>query len=91
MKEYIEERAIELAKFIKYIKNVYGIQHKINKLSDVRVNPSFKTGQVCLPVLFGLRRTAFKIYKVCKEKGPKRQNSNTDCDHLLRFAIKDIA
>lgn len=39
---------------IKYIKNVYGIHHKINKLSDGRVNPSFKTGQVLLPVLFGV-------------------------------------
>jgi hypothetical protein len=40
-------------KLIKYIKNVYGIHHKINKLSDLKVNPSYKTGQVCLPVLVG--------------------------------------
>ena len=42
-----------LIKLVKYIKNVYGIHNKINKLSDGRVNPSFKTGQVLLPVLFG--------------------------------------
>ena len=41
------------AKLIKYIKNVYYIEEKINKLSDGRINPSYKTGQVMVPVLFG--------------------------------------
>jgi hypothetical protein len=40
-------------KLIKYIKNVYNIEEKINKLKDGRVNPSYKTGNVILPVLFG--------------------------------------
>ncbi len=40
-------------KLIKYIKNVYHIENKIGKLKDGRVNPSFKTGKVILPVLFG--------------------------------------
>ena len=40
-------------KLIKYIKNVYHIEEKINKLKDGRVNPSYKTANVVLPVLFG--------------------------------------
>ena len=40
-------------KLIKYIKNVYHIEEKINKLKDGRVNPSYKTGMVMLSVLFG--------------------------------------
>ena len=40
-------------KLIKYIKNVYHIENKINKLKDGRVNPSYKTANVMLPVLFG--------------------------------------
>lgn len=41
------------AKLIKYIKNVYNIESKINKLTDGRINPSYKTGQVILPALLG--------------------------------------
>ena len=40
-------------KLIKYIKNIYHIDNKINKLLDGRVNPSYRTGNVMLPVLFG--------------------------------------
>jgi len=40
-------------KLIKYIKNVYNKHYHINILTDGRVNPSYKTGQVLLPVLFG--------------------------------------
>ena len=40
-------------KLIKYIKNVYDIESKINRLTDGRINPSYKTGQVILPVLLG--------------------------------------
>ena len=35
------------------MKNVYHIEHGLNKLSDGRVNPTYSTGQVILPVLFG--------------------------------------
>lgn len=41
------------SKLIKYIKNVYHIEDKISKLKDGRVTPSFKTGKVILPMLFG--------------------------------------
>ena len=41
------------AKLFKYIKNVYEIEEKINRLTDGRINPSYNTGQVMLPVLFG--------------------------------------
>jgi len=41
------------AKLIKYMKDVYHIDHGLNKLSDGRVNPTYGTGQVILPVLFG--------------------------------------
>ena len=35
------------------MKNVYHIEHGINKLRDGRVNPKYKTSQVILPVLLG--------------------------------------
>ena len=41
------------AKLVNYMKNVYHVDHGLNKLSDGRVNPTFSTGQVILPVLFG--------------------------------------
>jgi len=40
-------------KLIKYIKNVYHIEDKINKSKYGRVNPSYRTGNVMLPLLFG--------------------------------------
>jgi len=39
-------------KLIKYIKNVYNVELEIRKLIDESVNPSYKTGEVMLPVLF---------------------------------------
>ena len=38
---------------MKYIKKVYNIDKQINTLTDGRINPSYKTGQVMLPVLLG--------------------------------------
>ena len=40
-------------KLVCYMKNVYHIERGLNKLSDGRVNPTYTTGQVILPVLFG--------------------------------------
>ena len=40
-------------KLIKYIKNAYHIEEKINKLKNGRVNPSYRTGNVVLPLLCG--------------------------------------
>ncbi|KLU64482.1 transposase DDE domain protein [Desulfosporosinus acididurans] len=40
-------------KLVNYMKNVYQIDHGLNQLSDGRVNPTYCTGQVILPVLFG--------------------------------------
>ncbi|WP_242975801.1 hypothetical protein [Desulfosporosinus sp. FKB] len=40
-------------KLVNYMKNVYQIDHGMNKLTDGRVNPTYSTGQVILPVLFG--------------------------------------
>ena len=40
-------------KLVRYMKNVYHLEHGLNKLSDGRVNPTYCTGQVILPVLFG--------------------------------------
>ena len=40
-------------KLVRYMKNVYHLERGLNKLSDGRVNPTFSTGQVILPVLFG--------------------------------------
>ncbi|WP_199241844.1 hypothetical protein [Desulfosporosinus sp. Sb-LF] len=35
------------------MKNVYQIDRGLSKLSDGRVNPTYGTGQVILPVLLG--------------------------------------
>ena len=43
-----------LAKFIKYTKNVYNIEHGFGKMQDGRVNPKYKTSTVLLTVLLGL-------------------------------------
>ena len=40
-------------KLIKYMKNVCNIEHGINKLTDDRVNPKYKTSQVVFPLLLG--------------------------------------
>jgi len=40
-------------KLVRYMKNVYHVDRGLNKLSDGRVNPTYSTGQVILPVLFG--------------------------------------
>lgn len=40
-------------KLIKYIKTVYNIENEVNKLTDKRISPSYKTGLVALPVLIG--------------------------------------
>ncbi len=42
------------ANLIKYMKNVYHIDEKFNKFEDGRVNPTYKTKHVLLPLLFGL-------------------------------------
>ncbi len=41
------------AKLLKYMKNVYHIEHGIRKLSDGRKNPKHKTSQVIIPLLLG--------------------------------------
>ena len=40
-------------KLVNYMKNVYHIDQGINKLKDGRANPTYKTGQVILPLLLG--------------------------------------
>ena len=41
------------AKLVNYMKNVYDGDRYINRLSDGRVNPKYKTCQVILPLLLG--------------------------------------
>ena len=41
------------AKLVNYVKKVYNIDRDLNKLSDKRANPSYKTAQVIMPVLLG--------------------------------------
>ena len=40
-------------KLVRYMKNVYHIENNLNKLSDGRINPTYKTGQVIFLVLVG--------------------------------------
>lgn len=39
-------------KLVKYMKNVYHIESDLNKLSEVRVNPTYKKSQVIIFVIF---------------------------------------
>jgi len=50
-----------VAKLVKYMKNVYHIENGLNKLSDGRVNPTYKIAQVITLVLlvFLLRIKSF--------------------------------
>lgn len=41
------------AKVVKYIKDVYSIETGIRNLQDKRINPTYKTDKIVLPVLFG--------------------------------------
>ncbi len=41
-------------KLMKYMKNVFSIDKGLSQLTDARVNPKYKTGQVILPLLLGL-------------------------------------
>ena len=44
-------RKNNFAKLVRYMKNVYHIERGFNKLTDGRVNPTYSTGQVILPVV----------------------------------------
>ncbi len=46
------------AKLVSYMKNGYHIERGLNKLSDGRVNPTYSTAQVILPVLFGFSKSS---------------------------------
>jgi hypothetical protein len=41
------------ARLVKYMKNIYHIENGLNKLSDGRANPKYKTAQVITLVLLG--------------------------------------
>ena len=84
------------AKLIKYIKNVYNIESKINKLTDRRVNPSYKTGQVILPVLLGflLRIKSFNelncMLKENEFKNVLSKGTNLPLIDTIRDTLKSI-
>ena len=42
-----------VARLVRYMENVYHIDCGLIKLFDGRVNPTYSTAQVILPVLFG--------------------------------------
>ena len=46
-------RQNHFVKLVRYLKNVYHVDRGLSELSDGRVNPTYSTGQVILPVLFG--------------------------------------
>ena len=46
-------RSNYFGKLMKYIKNVYNIEHGINKLFDGRKYPKYKTSQIIAPLLIG--------------------------------------
>ena len=82
------------AKLVSYMKNVYHLERGLNKLSDGRVNPTYSTGQVILPVLFGflLRIKSFnELNMVAAIDGTKNSifnNLKRECglEHCLCMA-----
>ncbi len=40
-------------KIVKYIKNVYNIDRSLKRITDGRINPTYKTHQIILLVLLG--------------------------------------
>jgi len=41
------------AKIVKYMKKVFEIENGLKKITDARMNPTYKTNQSLLPVLLG--------------------------------------
>jgi hypothetical protein len=48
-----EMRKNYFAKIVKYIKDVYNLEEGLRNLQDKRINPTYKTDKIVLPVLFG--------------------------------------
>ena len=48
-----EMRKNYFAKIVKYIKDVYNVEEGFRNLQDERINPTYKTDKIVLPVLFG--------------------------------------
>jgi transposase len=58
MINYFKNRRSEMrknyfAKIVKYIKDVYNVEEGFRNLQDERINPTYKTDKIVLPVLFG--------------------------------------
>lgn len=51
--EEAEMRKNYFSKLVRYMQNVYHLERSLIKLSEGRVNPTYSTGLVVLPVLFG--------------------------------------
>ena len=53
------------AKIVKYIKDVYNVEEGFRNLQDERINPTYKTDKIVLPVLFSNEQWGTRI-KICK-------------------------
>lgn len=89
------------AKMLKYIKNVYPIEHGLSKLKDGRVNPTHKTSTVISIVLYGflLRVKSFnELSNMIKNnefnklfpRGTKSPRIDTIRDLLKVIDLRDI-
>ena len=79
------------AKLVKYMKNVYHIENGLNKLSDGRVNPTYKTAQVITLVLLGflLRIKSFNELNLMIKNNEFRELFRRGTQLPLVDAIRD--
>ncbi len=69
-------------KLINYMKNVYHIESGVRKLTDKRVNPTYKTAQVIMPLLLGFM---LRIESMNAMKFRLQQN---EFDHVFSWGTK---
>ncbi len=86
-----------LKKLVKYMKKVYDIEQGLGKLKDERMNPTYSTIQVILPVLFGfiLRIQSFnQLNGMLKSKDFKNlvpKKTKLPLIDTIRSGLKTIA
>ncbi len=86
-------RENRFVKLLRYMKNVFDIDEGMRRLSDGRVNPTYKTNQVILPLLLGFLN---RIESMNEQKYMLKENEfrnvfrreDPGCFRLIRSGIR---